>query len=669
MPLVEGREIVLQADIPDDLPRVFGDERRLEQVFFNLIGNSIKFTEKGNIAIRARCESERVCIFVSDTGAGILPEDQERIFEPFNRGGKVQETGFTGTGLGLAISREIVKLHGGDLTLEESGKAGSVFEVCIPRADETADEALQVAKTPVLANESSPVSIQDNAHLRPKCLGSMFRILAVDDEATNLRVIEAQLEGEGYSVDGVLGGTQAIQAVNEAIGEDSSYDLMIVDLMMPSMSGNELVREIRTSLGPESLPIIVLTASHDPNDLARSLEAGANDYLIKPFPRMELLLRVRAQLAICAVRKTEQVRSLGMLARAIAHDLNNTLGAILNYGSLLKIATAGDKKAGEYLCNIDECVEGSKKLLQQILSSTRGRNGKELSVEVSTLVQGVERILRAGLPRGVTFQTVSPEKKIFTPVDSSHFQQIAINMCLNAIQAVKKSGGKVTLAAREVSASELPDEIKGNAEKSWMGLFVIDNGSGIPAGFEKKIFSPFVTTKVDEQGVGLGLSIVKSIVERYQGTITVSCDNGETCFSVYLPVEELGEQKALNGVSKQSTSKGRVLYIDDDPSVLRAGAELLRNCGYLVFEADAATSGLKEFTTNPMDYDWVLCDVTLSDMKLDEVLSSLQEVRRDVSILLTSGCVQEGEVEPCQGIEGFIPKPWEEEIVLAVLTD
>ena len=300
-PLLSNKEVELQNDIPEQTPLIDGDENRLQQVLLNLVGNAIKFTQHGSISIRAyKSEEEhpnKLIISVIDTGIGI-PEDKfEQIFQSFEQAEGDTAREYGGTGLGLAVTRKLVELHGGKVWVESEVGKGSTFSFTLPISEQK-----QAHNTSIHQAESS-LNVLNTGEDDDKLLGVIpqvlndaeFRILVVDDEPVNLQVLENQLSLNNYDVIRANNGFEALEIVEQA---EEPFDLMILDVMMPKMSGYEVCQKIREQYQPSELPILMLTAKNQVTDLITGFESGANDYLTKPFTKGELLSRIHLHLEL-----------------------------------------------------------------------------------------------------------------------------------------------------------------------------------------------------------------------------------------------------------------------------------------------------------------------------------------------------------------------------------
>lgn len=301
LPMVGNKPVTLILNVPNEPVWMVADENRLQQIFINLLSNAIKFTHTGEIQIILRCVDDSVAISIQDTGIGIAPEQQDRIFQPFSQADGSISREYGGTGLGLAITQQLVTLHGGELTVDSQLGKGTIFTVSLPKNAPSAMLEHAVPQLP-MTKRSSPVIVKKPQEIpvlkQPDISANSIQsseplvsILVVDDESVNVKILESQLTEEGYSIQTAVDGIQALEAVDL-----QQPDLILLDVMMPRLNGYEVCRQLRTSYPPTQLPIIMLTARTQITDLVQGLQAGANDYLTKPFQKEELLARVRSQL-------------------------------------------------------------------------------------------------------------------------------------------------------------------------------------------------------------------------------------------------------------------------------------------------------------------------------------------------------------------------------------
>ncbi|HYM10025.1 MAG TPA: response regulator [Bryobacterales bacterium] len=277
----KGLEVLCEAR-PEAPEMVVGDPNRLRQVLVNLVGNAIKFTERGEVRVTievdSQTESEVWLRFrVADTGVGIAKHKQGEIFEAFIQGDGSTTRRYGGTGLGLSISRQLVRLMGGDLTVESQPGQGSLFQF---RA--------RFGKTDARA---TPPVAADPAVLRD------LDVLVVDDNATNRRILCEVLTGWGMRVTAAESGAAGLGMMREARNAGRSYRLVLLDAQMPGMDGFELARRIREDAGLAAATLLMLTSSSGQGDAGRPRQSGIRYCLTKPVTQAELRAAVLRALA------------------------------------------------------------------------------------------------------------------------------------------------------------------------------------------------------------------------------------------------------------------------------------------------------------------------------------------------------------------------------------
>lgn len=309
--VIGAKPITLHNDIPESLSLLIADEGRITQVLHNLVSNAIKFTEEGEIHIAGQETKEEVTISVQDTGIGISIEHQLTIFKAFEQADGSIQRQYAGTGLGLTISRQLIDLHGGSLSVTSTPGKGSTFSFSIPKGA-TATETIAGAKTAdkisTTDQQQKPstvpletISDQSDTFILPSNQKSL-KILIVDDEEINLEVMKAHLTDPGLELTTVTRGQQAL----DILTQQADFDLVLLDVMMPGMSGFEVCRKIRKKYLPSELPVIIITAKDQIEDLVQAFSIGANDYIAKPFSRAEFLSRVKTQLHLQTIHHAAQ---------------------------------------------------------------------------------------------------------------------------------------------------------------------------------------------------------------------------------------------------------------------------------------------------------------------------------------------------------------------------
>lgn len=277
-PALREKNLSVSLDIDSSVPAtVVTDPKRLRQIFFNLVGNAIKFTNEGSIAVRVEAASTpggRLVLDceVADTGIGIADEEQHRIFEVFGQADPTIHRRFGGTGLGLAICRKLVEAMGGKISVSSTLGRGTTFRV----------------RLPAYPAETSPSCGQAGQSAAPLAGVESLRVLAVDDVPTNIRLMSGILKKLGCVPQTATDGRQAVQLAGEG-----GFDIIFMDVLMPGCDGLEATRMIRKIEGerPGRKPayIVAITADAFAENKARCLEAGMDEFLTKPL-RMNMLL-------------------------------------------------------------------------------------------------------------------------------------------------------------------------------------------------------------------------------------------------------------------------------------------------------------------------------------------------------------------------------------------
>lgn len=288
--LLGNKTIRIINQVPADLKAVSADPQRLEQVLYNLIGNAIKYTSEGKIVISATVVDDQVRVQVVDTGQGIPAEHLEHIFEPLIQAGQDASRYRQGAGLGLSISRQLIELMGGSLYVSSQPMVGTTFSFTLPLASEEEIKATEsLAARGHFQIPEANFDNNDDLSLPENPDGPLLYV--ADDEPVNLRVLESFLRLEGYRVRTISDGPETL-----ALIEQEKPELLLLDIMMPGMSGYQVCSELRETYDHAELPIIMLTALSQTEDRVRGFEAGANDYLTKPFNKQELAARIQAHL-------------------------------------------------------------------------------------------------------------------------------------------------------------------------------------------------------------------------------------------------------------------------------------------------------------------------------------------------------------------------------------
>ncbi|MCI4670066.1 MAG: response regulator [Bacteroidia bacterium] len=330
-PIVDQKKLYLINDIPENIPAVMADMHRIQQVLYNLIGNAIKFTENGGIRIFSEKQSDMIKVNIMDTGIGVPEDKLVNIFKEFQQGDGSTARKFGGTGLGLTITKQLVELHGGQIGVESTLGKGSTFWFTLESSEEEGetahtDHGKLVGLNPTVVNgnfsgqpnEETAVKENFQALSTPTVIGNggKVRILIVDDEPVNQRVMKSHLYGDKFELAFADDGASALKILDNS----PMFDLVLLDVMMPNMSGYEVCKKIRERYLPSELPVIMVTAKNQVSDLVSGLNRGANDYLAKPFTKQEFMARVKTQIDLHNIFNITDRYIPNEFIRTLGHD-------------------------------------------------------------------------------------------------------------------------------------------------------------------------------------------------------------------------------------------------------------------------------------------------------------------------------------------------------------
>jgi signal transduction histidine kinase len=518
---------------------IHGDVERIEIVFQNLISNALKFTQEGSVTVRIREDEASVYVEVLDTGPGIAPQDIPVIFDRFAQADSTGTRRFGGSGIGLALVKETVDLHAGRIGVRSVVGRGSIFQVQLPKGTTHIREDLRdrrVVELPVRRERRSYSAGLPS--VQPSAGGPELGMPAVLDEAPppnapRILVVEDDAEIRAFVTSVLCVDYRVLEAVNGEEGYQLAIkerpDLIVSDVMMPVMSGLQLLTELRGLPETADIPVILLTARQEVSEKVEGLGIGANDYLGKPFSPRELLARIEAQLRLrdAAVRAAENERlaATGLLTSGFAHEVRNPLNGLMNALVPLKDSVLGEQTdpvaARAMIEVIEECGTRIRYLAESLLSFVRS---SEMPVPVSLdhSLDSTLNVLSWRVPTGVV---VERDYRCDAPVmgDPGSLNQVWVNLLDNALRAVGTSGRLKVSTEREGDMAVVS---------------ISDTGVGIKPGDMEKLFQPFFSTRAAGEGTGLGLALCRRIVLRHGGQIRLTSEYGKgTRSEVRLPLK------------------------------------------------------------------------------------------------------------------------------------
>jgi signal transduction histidine kinase len=498
------------------------DEAAIDTVIGNFISNAMKFSPRnGRIVLTVTETPEHVTISVRDTGPGIEPDYIPKLFTRFERSRSAIEKGVRGTGIGLSLAKELVDLQDGTIEVtRHDDPTGTSFAVTVPRYQPIVGVAPELDQRPLAIRryeDSEPV--RAHAEIRPPSAPGATILLAEDDEALSHHI--AQILSKHYRVITAPNGRIALE-----LAATHLPDLLVTDLEMPEMDGLELTKlflEQQSTLSP----VLIVSAHSRLAERLAGFEAGAVDYVMKPFSADELLARIRSQLAIrrlaLKLHETQKLAAMGMLSSGLAHELRNPANALVNalepFYQLLPVAQRGDGSVGKELFQVmDAAATQIRDLCKNILEFSRSGAVLKRPEDFAALLRRATLVLK---DRFITIELVT-ELELDQPVPCAGplIEQILINLLDNAAFAARPNG-KVFVTARR--------------EAKIVVIEIFDTGPGVPLELTERIFEPFFTTKPVGQGTGLGLSISRRIAINHGGDLRVVRRDVGTAFRLELP--------------------------------------------------------------------------------------------------------------------------------------
>ncbi len=661
--LLSDKAITLENNIHENIPLAWADENRLQQIFFNLIGNAIKFTHEGKVELGARIQeagiagkdsgvgiqglgrnqkvsegrtvytytaneegrnidtvqhsrglgsriykrlytilanfkrlsvrtgnaasdsgkigipgkselrpefrndfrnrqddqffdkeliieneplnpNSQILISISDTGIGIPADKLHSIFQSFEQADGSIEREYGGTGLGLAVTKSLVELHGGRIWVESVLGQGSTFYFNLPvAADQNSaplttaepDKISAVRVSNLVRAEEIPrrqnrveISETDEVYLSEKDrretvitnVDTNLKVLVVDDEPVNLQVIVNNLTLAGIEVTEAASGERALESLAEY-----EPDLVLLDVMMPRMNGYDTAKKIREKYSLDKLPIIFLTARNQVNALVEGYAAGGNDFIAKPFSRNELLSRINIHVKLSRLLKQERFSVIGQMAGGIVHDLKNPISSIKAYAEMVRDFELDDKDKKEYLTIIESEADRLSDMAHSILDFVKGEIHLNLeSVDLKVYIADVAKFIKPVFDADSKHLHWQIDRNGPVRIDQDRMRRVIINLANNA-REVLEPGGNFTIYA--------------SLEEKLLLTFT-DDGPGIPVQIEDKLFQPFATHG-KAAGTGLGLAMVRQIVEAHGGSVTCESPAAEgrgARFVVAVPVKK-----------------------------------------------------------------------------------------------------------------------------------
>jgi PAS domain S-box-containing protein len=373
--------------------------------------------------------------------------------------------------------------------------------------------------------------------------------------------------------------------------------------------------------------------------------------------------RLQAQLL-----QAQKMETIGQLTGGIAHDFNNMLASILGYGELslqgLEAELPPDKLRS-YLSEIVRSGERARDLVAQMLTFARANKGDTRPVELANLIDEISKMLRPMIPTTIELKLDIDSALPSLLADPVMIQQLLINLCINARDAMQ-GHGSITIHARPYQATgEVCDSCHEHIHGDYIELAVSDTGEGIEPQLITRIFEPFMTTKDVGKGTGMGLAMVHGITHDHQGHIRVESRPGHTRFMIYLPASDmvnpaLGlEDGGDSAKYEYDGQQHHILVIDDEEALSELLSEMLSIQGYRVSVEHDGLKALQAYTSRPHEFDLVITDQTMPGLTGSEIAKKMLVIRPELPIVLCTGFSDDIDEKGAKGIgiRAFVNKP------------
>lgn len=564
--VAKDKQINLRSSATPEVGVVMTDPEKLERITLNLIFNALKFTAaNGRVDFTARAEDEWMIIEVKDTGMGIPPEQLPHIFGRFWQADTSSQRKFQGMGIGLGLVKELVEVQGGSVSAASEVGKGTTMTVKLPlKHPEPADLAEaepaeghhDPAEHPEGMQKDWIAELYRRAELFPAMTSLQAtvrpvetsisrsrkpKLLIADDEPDMLRFLKSQLSAN-FEIFEAVDGQQAVDKAAQFLP-----DIILSDMMMPEKDGLQVCRELRDRTSTRNIPIVLLTARADEKTKLDCLEAGASDFLPKPFSLTEVLVRLKnlvdsrlyqkeifsqkqqLEAALEQIKETEsmlvqneKLAAMGRLSAGLIHEINNPL----NYARQgLHVLSKSSKHLpeseipdfNETLKDVEEGITRVAQIIADLRGFTRETKDFHATFELKNVVDTGLRFFSHVWKDGVQ-REVSMPAGLQIRGDANQFTQVFINLVQNSLDAMDTKtypeGEKRTI------------RIHGEQRGSKVFFSMRDNGPGIPESIRDKIFDPFFTTKDVGKGMGLGLSICNRIIADHGGRVEVRSERG-----------------------------------------------------------------------------------------------------------------------------------------------
>ena len=356
------------------------------------------------------------------------------------------------------------------------------------------------------------------------------------------------------------------------------------------------------------------------------------------------------------IAQVQKLEAVGILAGSIAHDFNNVLMTIIGNTELIKL-DAQDLGAPDDLWvslgHIEIASRRARALIGQLLTFARQQPGRARRLNLHHAINEELELIRVSTPASVAIDYHTDVENAATDIDPTAFFQIVMNLCHNAVEAIGDKGGQITLHLSRIERGQAGglDKLPKNALGT-IRLLVRDNGPGIPADIQQRVFEPFFSTKPIGKGTGLGLAIVKNMVSDCGGRVKLDSRLGQgSCFTLLFPQLPVLEDKAEKN-SRPPQGSERILLIDDEDTLFYTIRRMMARLGYQVEAFTSPALALLAFEKSPQNYDVVVTDMMMPEINGAELIEKMRQIRPDLRAMIVSSYITDNAM--LDGIEDVL---------------
>ena len=475
------------------------------------------------------------------------------------------------------------------------------------------------------------------------------QVLIVEDEAIIAAALSVRLRGLGYTVTATASSYE--RALQSAV--DLPPDVVLMDIQLRgSRSGIEAAQRIQESLG---IPVVFTTAYADAETIEQAKLTEPYGYLLKPFD--DSSLKVAVELAVYRRRsererqtlerqllQSQKMESVGRLAGGIAHDFNNLLAIIYGISEMIQLRPEATQRL---LPDLQHAVDRGAALIRRLLLFSRPEAPRLADIDVGAALSSLRKLLQRLMGADVRLIVASPAEPLHARLDPLQLDQLVMNLAVNARDAMP-GGGEVVIGLSAPSAD-------------WLELSVQDSGVGISAEHIDRIFEPFFSTKAPDEGTGLGLSVVRRIVQGFGGEVSVTSEIGAgSTFRVRLPRAQgvLPEAVVLAPTPAVERPGRRILVVDDDEPVREILALMLRSAGHEVAVAAGVGEAIAAMSAPGLPTELLLTDVMMPYIRGPELAAALCRVHPGLRVGYISGFAGDLDAHP------LLSKPFRRDTLL-----